>query len=339
MNLLDKYIYEIGKHLPRKNRLDLQTEIRSTLEDMLEDRSQATGKPVDEALITEVLKEYGAPAKVAAAYQPTKYLIGPHLYPIFEMVVKIVVAVLTVVSLIGLGINFVNDGITGVAFFTALGKWGLQYLTGLISAFGNVVLVFAILERVLSASEFEEKAEKWVPADLNAEPDPDEANRVELIFEILFTVLGLVLLNLYPGLIGFALLKDNTWAYVPALSEAFFRYLPWINLLAALQIGLDLFLLRQGFWQVTTRLVNLVVEVAGIVLAFFMLTGPSLVSVNIEKLSETLGASSGVIQQLLSIIPQIVLVILIVVQSVEAVQIVWKLISSHSAAKPFMPKQ
>jgi uncharacterized protein (UPF0216 family) len=39
MNLIDKYITEVGKHLPRKNRADIEAEIRSTLEDMLEERS------------------------------------------------------------------------------------------------------------------------------------------------------------------------------------------------------------------------------------------------------------------------------------------------------------
>ena len=48
MNLLDKYMVQVGKHLPRKNRLDLQAEIRSTIEDMLEDRGQQSGKPVDD---------------------------------------------------------------------------------------------------------------------------------------------------------------------------------------------------------------------------------------------------------------------------------------------------
>ena len=56
MNLLDKYIHEVGKHLPRKNRADLEAEIRSTLEDMLEDRSQHTDRPMDDELTAELLK-------------------------------------------------------------------------------------------------------------------------------------------------------------------------------------------------------------------------------------------------------------------------------------------
>ena len=99
MNLIDKYIAEVGKHLPRKNRADIEAEIRSTLEDMLEERKQATGEVEDKAVI-ELLKEYGAPRDVAASYTGPRYLIGPRVYPTFELVTKIVVAVLLAVTLV-----------------------------------------------------------------------------------------------------------------------------------------------------------------------------------------------------------------------------------------------
>jgi hypothetical protein len=68
MNLIDRYITEVGKHLPRKNRADIEAEIRSTLEDMLEERTQGEG-PADEAAIMNLLKEYGSPREVAATYK------------------------------------------------------------------------------------------------------------------------------------------------------------------------------------------------------------------------------------------------------------------------------
>jgi hypothetical protein len=323
--------------LPRKDRLDLQTEIRSTIEDMLEDRSQQSGKPVDETLISEVLQEYGAPAKVAASYKPTRYLIGPRMYPFFEMVVKIVLSVLTVLALIGFAINFVTNGPTSPAFLSNLGNYGLQYLTGIISAFGNIVLVFAILERVQPSSNFDDETEKWTPADLNAEHDPDEVNRAELIGEILFTTLGLALFNLYPNLIGFGMLKEGTWVFIPALSQTFFHYLPWINILGVLQILLDLYLLRQGIWQTATRLFNLAVEIAGIILACIMFIGPSLVSLNAEKMTEVLGASASTLTGMFNYLPQMVLIILIILETIEVLQFIWHLLKQRSGGKMILP--
>ena len=48
MNLLDTYISEIGRRLPRRNHKDIEAEIRSTIEDILEERSGKSGQPVDE---------------------------------------------------------------------------------------------------------------------------------------------------------------------------------------------------------------------------------------------------------------------------------------------------
>ncbi len=79
MNLLDAYITEVGRRLPAKNRADIEAEIRSAIQDMLDEKSQATGKPVDEAMTLEVLKAYGDPEKVAASYRGERYLIGPRL--------------------------------------------------------------------------------------------------------------------------------------------------------------------------------------------------------------------------------------------------------------------
>jgi uncharacterized membrane protein len=160
MNLLDKYMEQVGKRLPRKNRLDLQAEIRSTIEDMLEDRGQQPGQPLDEALISEVLLEYGSPEKVAAGYKPTRYLIGPRLYPFFAMVVKIVFTVLIAVAGVGALISFYSAGQTAAAFKSAFGEYGLGLISGLISAFGNIVIVFAIIERVKPDTKFDEDDEK-----------------------------------------------------------------------------------------------------------------------------------------------------------------------------------
>jgi len=339
MNMLEKYIIEVGKHLPRKNRLDLQNEIRSTLEDMLEDRSRQTNRPVNDTLISEVLKEYGAPAKVAAAYQTIQYLVGPRLFPFFIMVVKIVVAVLFAVALGGFAINIISNNVTGVEFFPALGKFGLQFLGSAIAAFGNIVIVFAILERVLPASEFEDEEEKWDPSDLDAEPDPHQIKNSELIVEILITILGLALLNLYPHLIGIGMVKDNTFVYMPVLSDAFHLYLPWINLLGVIQILFDGYLLSRGVWHMLTRFFGLVIEVAGIALAVVMLTGPSLVKFSAADLANTsLAESAEVLGPMINFLPLMVLVIVIIVNSIEVIQAILHMVRWKSVSKPYPPR-
>ena len=326
MNLLDRYVSEVGKYLPRKNRADIEAEIRSTLEDMLEERNQ-TGA-TDEMAVVALLKEYGEPRKVAESYIGPRYLIGPRLYPTFELVVKIVLAVVLGAGLLGYGVSAsITESFAGTDFFSFLGQFWLGLLGGMISAFGNIVIVFAILERVLSAKELEkETAEEWNPADLAKEPGPDEVKMSETIATIIFTVAGLVIFNLYPNVVGLAFNTDGVWTFIPILSAAFFTYLPWINLLGVLQIAFSLYQLQQSTWTQFTRLGRIVLEVGTISLAVAMLKGPSLVDLSIEKFAGTpLAEAADVFTKMSGFLPMLVLSIIIIVSIVEVVQSIYRL--------------
>jgi hypothetical protein len=293
MELLNRYVTAVGKHLPRRTRADIEAEIRSTLQDMLDDRSRETGRPVDEALVKEVLVEYGAPEKVAATYHTQRYLIGPRMYPIFWLVIRIVFAVLTTLFFIGLGIRIGMGPGTIEAIVSQVGKSILEYLQGMIAAFGNIVLILAILERVLPAvdmgKELKEGEQAWDPSSLMKEPEPNEVKLWEPIVAILFTTLGIVIFNFYPQLISITPSLNNlgkgTVTFVPILSDAFFRYMPWINLIWGLEIVLNLVLLRMGRWTLPTRISELVIKLFGILLANAMLMGPSLVALTTNDLT------------------------------------------------------
>lgn len=329
MNLLDKYVAEVGKHLPRKQRADIEQEIRSTLEDMLEERNQASLQ--DEAAVIALLKEYGEPRKVAESYIGPRYLIGPRLYPTFELVVKIVLAVVLGAGLLGYGVSAsVTKSFAGADFFSSLGQFWLGLLSGMVSAFGNIVIVFAILERFLPASKFEKVEEEWNPADLAKEPDPDEVKMSETIAAIIFTVAGLVIFNLYPNVVGLAFNTDGVWTFIPILSDAFFTYLPWINLLGVLQIAFSLYQLQQSTWTQFTRLGKIVLEVGTISLAVAMLKGPSLVDLSIEKFAGTpLVGVASVFTKMSGFLPMLVLSIIIIVSIVEVVQSIYKLVTKR----------
>jgi hypothetical protein len=327
MNLINRYVAEVGKHLPRKGRADIEREIRSTLLDMLEERDQASPAAEREAAVIALLKEYGEPRRVAESYVGPRYLIGPRLYPTFELVVKIVMAAVLGAGLLGYGISAsITRSFAGTEFFSFLGQFWMGLLGGMISAFGNIVLVFAILERVLPASEFEKEEEKWDPADLSKEPDPDEVKMSEAIVTIIFTVAGLLIFNLYPNLVGFFFNTDGEWTFVPLLSKAFFTYLPWINLLGLAQILFNLYQLRQRIWTLFARLFNIALEVGSIALAVVMLRGPSLIDLSAGKLAGTpLAEAADVLTKVMGFVPALVLVIVIVISGIEVAQMVYRL--------------
>ncbi|HSL47185.1 MAG TPA: hypothetical protein VK897_27345 [Anaerolineales bacterium] len=333
MNLIDKYIAEVGKHLPRRNRADIEAEIRSTLEDMLEERKQAHGA-VDDAMVVELLKEYGAPRKVAESYAGPRYLIGPRVYPIFELVTRIVLIVLFAVTLAGLGISLSRSSLTGPEFIKTIGDSAIGLITGLITAFGNIVLVFAILERVLPAKEFEKESEDWNPADLAKEPDPDRVKFGEQIFEVFFLVLFLIIFNLYPGVIGFGFFNENEWVFIsPILTEAFFSYLPWINVLFLLQVVFNIYLLRHGMWNTALRIANALLELGSIALAVAMLRGPDLASLTADQLAGTpLEGSAQLFITMTNLIPTLVLTIVIIISSIEVAQTIYNLLKDRPSS-------
>lgn len=334
MNLLDRYVSEVGKYLPRKQRADIEKELKSTLEDMLEERNQARAS--DEAAVIALLKEYGEPRKVAESYIGPRYLIGPRLYPTFELILKIVLACVLGAGLLGYGVSAsITGSFAGTDFFSFLGQFWLGLLGGMMNAFGSLVLVFAILQRVLPASELEKEMEdEWSPADLAKEPDPDEVKMSEAIATIIFTLIGLAIFNLYPNVVGLAFNTDGVWTFIPILSKAFFTYLPWINLLGVLQIVFNAYQLRQRTWTLFTRLCNIVIEVGTIALAIVMLSGPSLIDLSAGKLAGTpLAEAADVFSKVMNFAPAIALIVIIIVGCVEVAQMAYRLFHVRYEAK------
>lgn len=287
MKVIDSYILEIGKHLPRKSRSDIGKEIRSILEDMLEEKATAAGRPADEQMELELVGAYGAPAKVAATYLPENYLIGPRIFPLFIFVVRIVLAVLTGVALIGFSVRFGTGVITSQTFLTQLGKSALEYFGGIATALGNIVLVFVIMERVaprsFSAKFLEE--ESWDPAQLTKKPEPDAIHTWEAVLEITLTVLALIVFNIYPEWIKIYYNTNGQWSSLPLFSQALFKMLPWINLTWGLGILLQLSLLRIGRWTVSSRLVEAGKKVIEIGIAWSLLRGPSILALRSTDLA------------------------------------------------------
>jgi hypothetical protein len=340
MKLLEKYVAEVGKYLPRNQRADIEKELKSTLEDMLEERNQAGAGNASslqgEAAVVALLKEYGEPRKVAESYIGPRYLIGPRLYPIFELIVKIVMAAVLGAGLLGYGVSAaITKSFAGTEFFSFLGQFWLGLLGGMMNAFGSIVIVFAIIERVMPAKEIEkETAEEWNPADLAKEPDPDEVKMPEAIGAIIVTLAGLVIFNLCPNIVGIFFNTDGKWTFIPMLSDAFFTYLPWINLLGVLQIVFNAYQLRQRVWTMFTRICNIVIEVSSIALAIVMLSGPSLIDLSAGKLAGTpLADAADVFSKVMNFAPAIALIVVIIVGCIEVAQTAYRLFNSNYKTK------
>jgi hypothetical protein len=291
MKLVDLYAAKVARHLPRATRADIEAELRSTLEDMLEDRSRKAGRPADEQMEKELLKEYGAPDKVAETYNPMPYLIGPRMFPSFVRIVGIALTVLVIVLTVLLGINIATQPVSGIGdLFKTIGEGFSGVFTAAIQAFGIIVIVFAVLERFVPASEFKLDVDsEWNPDDLLKMSEPDEVKLWEPVLAIVMTVAALIIFNGYPHLVGlwYRSPLDGSWTAYPVLTEAFFKWLPWINITWVMDLVLQIGLIRRGRWGTSTRLISISNRVLQIVIILPLLIGPSILAITAESLLKT----------------------------------------------------
>jgi hypothetical protein len=298
MNHVDIYISEIGRRLPAKNRKDIEAEIRSVLQDNLDERSKQTGKPVDDEMILEVLQQYGSPEAVAASYQGERYLIGPRLYPTFEKVLFAILPVTIILALVGLGISlsFTHSTARDLIALSFQTFWSM--VGSVATTIGALVLIFSILERTVPDLQIKSKEKKaWDAHSLLKISPPDLIKPAGLMVEIFFNGLAILIFNFFPQFVRFtpsmnALLETGNWQninFIPFLSEAFLRLIPFLTVVWVLTIALDIILLQRGHWQVWSLWSAIAIKTLGLIIAVVLLTGPSLVTLSAEALSDPEG--------------------------------------------------
>lgn len=337
MKLINRYVSEVGKHLPLiQGREDIEKELRSTLEDMLEERAQKAGRPADEAMEIELLKAYGSPQKVAQTYNPHPYLVGPRVYPFFLMILKIVffgIAIgLSVVTIIQL----LSQLSTGVAFMspdfmkTILQGAGKIISTG-IAAFGYVVVAFVLIERLVPDLKFDFEEEKeWDPAALAKEPDANSVSRGELITEIVFIFVGLAILNFYPQILGMYFFSGEQSFFIPLFSDEFQKFIPWINLIFLAEIAVDIYLLRNAVWTTATRVAKIIIEGASLVLAVLIIRTPNILGMTADSFANSPFTPERAEQffKIANVSFSITLIAVIVTVSIELIKAVIGLVKS-----------
>jgi hypothetical protein len=286
--LFDRYVHEVGRRLPKKQRADVEAELHSLLMDTLQDRigEETENKDNFEAVQVAILEEFGPPAKVAAGYAPpNRYLIGPRVFDLYLLVAAVVAGSLSLVFLVILPIlTMLGEPEPLSALISYLVGMIDDYLGALLAGLGSVTLTFAILERVLPESAVDtEDEETWDPRDLPEVEDTDRT-RVQiggLIVETVLTVIALIVFNFFPQWIGVSFVASVNdaparWYAIPLLTSVFFTtYLPLINASWILRIALNVALLRQGRWQLVTRLVDVVLTAFSAFILYRLITGPA----------------------------------------------------------------
>ena len=88
MNLLERYLQAVGQYLSAATREDTLAELMANLLEQMDARTEELGRPLTEAETANVLRTHGRPETVAARYLPQRSLIGPGIFPSYELTLR-----------------------------------------------------------------------------------------------------------------------------------------------------------------------------------------------------------------------------------------------------------
>src|SRR3954452_8149130 len=92
MDLVDRYLQAVKFWLPKRQKQDIIEELSGDLRSQIEDRERELGRKMNDSEVAGLLKQRGRPVIVANRFLPQESLIGPVLFPIYLLVLKIVAA-------------------------------------------------------------------------------------------------------------------------------------------------------------------------------------------------------------------------------------------------------
>jgi hypothetical protein len=259
--MIARYVHEVGRHLPSKNREDIQMELRSLLQDMVDEQTADPHTEPSTKIVAEILREMGKPEEMAAKYRPPQALIGAQIFPIYKLVITIVLTIVAAVHLFGVlyallqGETAADLGSTVLESLISFGRMAFLNL-------GLITVIFAVVERVEGGElGFETKTDTdWDPYQLPPIKDPDRIDRFEMIIGIIFAALFIVAFNFFYEWIGFVDLTGDDRSVIPFLAPEFQQHVPWLTASWVLDSLLKVVVLAQGRWQRTTRWIQLIIE-------------------------------------------------------------------------------
>ncbi|HEU5121223.1 MAG TPA: hypothetical protein VFT59_00110 [Candidatus Saccharimonadales bacterium] len=283
MEIIERYIHAVTRHLPKNQRDEVRKELQATIEDMIADKMKDANDK--SAAIEASLKELGHPDILAVQYSTSKqYLIGPKWYIAYVTTLK---KLLYIVPGIIIGIQFFVGLFQNVPLGeTIIQSIGSGLTVGVHIAFW-VTLGFFIAERTNASFEFVNKTSEWKLEDL---PELPKKRHLSLSDSIA----SMVLSALFAGMVIFATVSYLPWSSisVPFLNSALWHFwIPTFLVLSALTIVLELYKLQKGVWTKGLIVATLLLNSASVLFFILLFTTADIVNPAFIQAFEGLNSS------------------------------------------------
>lgn len=238
MELLNKYLYQVGRHLPTKDKEDTINELQSIILDQLDIKLQEG--IAEETALVAILTELGDPRSVAFRYRNMTPLLKRELEQVLWQVIKVPAIIIPLVLILIRTIEFVS-GTSNYTIMDVLLQWAYEIpsiLTTVIVVMGLIFFIFLILDRYTDV-DFNEVAFTFDPKKLPALPKKVfKASIGESTITIIGSVVMLYVLNFDQGLIA---INDLNGIKRGLLNDNFNNILPFLNLNIMLGMGIAIF--------------------------------------------------------------------------------------------------
>jgi hypothetical protein len=280
MELLDRYLEAVRKHLPWERQDDIIAELRANLEAQLEDKEAELRRPLAQGEAEEWLRQIGQPIQVAARYKPQQYLIGPAIFPTYWFVLRLAAFWVTIAYSIGVAVQIAVRSPSWTAVFEGV----LRVPEVLLSTAASVTLIFAVIEFLATrypgrwALPVAPSAD-WMPSALppvekTAAPGQKQRSYAHAVAEAIFGFLFLVwflLVPHYPYLLmgpGAAYMQGSPFQLAPVLVQFYW----WVVGLNVLQLGWRTVDLLRGSWRGPRRAQRNTVQALGLIPLLLLFT-------------------------------------------------------------------
>ena len=284
MNLIENYLSETNKHLPENTRQDILSELRSSLEEQVNERASGENRAANLEDEKHVLKTLGHPVKFAASYKPDQYLIGPTLYPAFIYSIKIgfvvSVSIQLVLSLVLLTAS--NDSFSFGSVISHLIDSAIMVIT-------IITLVFIVLEY---SSEKLNWYDNWHPDSLAHGP----THSVNISDMIINLVVEGFLLLWWNNLLVFT--SDSEPSQI-LLTDIWLPLLWPVNLIFGVLFLMHGYLVLRDRWTPWLLKAEIMLGISGLAICTYLLSNRPLIEIpmveNIARWSWVENLTVGII--------------------------------------------
>ena len=272
MELIERYIYAVSRRLPVSQRADIEQELRTLIEDMIQERCHGE---VGQEQIMALLKELGDPAYLAGQYrEEQKYLIGPQLYDAYTLAMRIFLAAsvfgISLIEIVGFFLH--PDALLEDILF----QFAALLLRAVCLSFVLVTLVFALMER-----DHYRRASKpaWDPAALPK--IPKRSQTISISGVVWSVVVSIAMISVIVMGNPTVQISEVIWITNPISIPIFSpkgmqTVAPIIVSLLFVGIIRDLVKLASGCWTMKLSVINVLINSISVICYMFFLTKPDI---------------------------------------------------------------